>query len=115
MPTLRELYHYVVLRVSYKWEQLGVYLELDRDGARLAAIKRSNIQLGVETCCMQMFMVWLREGKRELVNWGTIFTCLEDIGSKAVVKEITKNLASKSTSNVSAVGKEIVSVAISRR
>lgn len=97
VPTLRELYHYVVVRVSYKWEQLGVYLELDRDGSRLAAIKRSYIQLGVETCCMQMFMVWLNEGKRELVNWGTIFSCLENIGSKAVIKEIIRNLAGMSS------------------
>ncbi len=95
VPTMRELYSYVVKRVCHKWEELGVCLELDRDGAKLAAIRKSFIQLGVETCCSHLFMKWLKEGRKEVVNWKTIFTCLEDIGCNGVVKEIKAKLDGK--------------------
>ena len=92
VPTIRELYDYVVKRVSYKWEGLGIYLDLDQDGAKLEAIRRSFVLLGVDICCLQLFILWLREGRKEVVVWDTVFTALENIGSHGVVKEIKAKL-----------------------
>lgn len=97
-PTTPELYRHLVQRVAYKWEGLCILLELDQDGTKLEIIRRDFFHLGSEMCLMQAFLLWLKRGGRQPVNWNTIITCLEDMEFYAVVKDLQKILQPSASS-----------------
>lgn len=75
-----------------------MHLELDKDGAKLAAIRRDFVRMGVDTCCIQVFYHWLKGEGRLPVNWDTVIACLRDMEVHRVVKEIEKVLGGEFTS-----------------
>ena len=91
VPRLRDLYQHVIRRVSDRWEELCILLELDEDGAKLAAIRRDHILQGVEMCCLHAIQYWLKgQGapSQKSVCWDTIITCLQDMGLQGIVRDI---------------------------
>ena len=81
-------------RAAYRWEGLclGLLVE-DKDGAKLEAIRRDFIQQGVEMCCLQVFLCWVKGEGALPVSWDTVFTCLQDMGDMdAVVRDVKKAL-----------------------
>lgn len=87
VPTIKELYH-IIRKVAYKWEELTVYLELDKDGGRVLAIRRDFIQHGVEICCLQALHHWLNGEGKQPVTWATLLSCLKDMDCSAVASQI---------------------------
>lgn len=89
VPRVSELYRLVVKHAAYKWEELCMgLLELDEDGAKLEAIRRDFIQLGVERCCLQVFLDWVRGEGALPVSWCTVITCLQDMEMHKVARDI---------------------------
>lgn len=69
-------------------------LEFDPDGSKQEAIRQDFIQLGVERCCLQVFLLWEREGGGggKPVCWGSVITCLQDMDMNRVVRDIKEAL-----------------------
>ena len=67
-------------------------LAVDKDGNRIAIIRRDFWGVGVEICCMQSLYLWLRGGGSSPVTWETLLSCLEDIDCLLIAKEIREEL-----------------------
>ena len=90
---MSELSRLVVGRAAYRWEELCLGLLVrDKDGAKLGAIRRDFIQQGVEMCCLQVFLCWVKGEGALPVSWDTVFTCLQDMDMEAVVRDVKKAL-----------------------
>ncbi len=67
-------------------------MELDDDGHKIDTIKRDCWGLGVQTCCLQAFQLWLKGKGKQPVTWATLVGCLEDVGYNTLADEIREKL-----------------------
>ena len=79
-PNIYELQRDLVDRVAAEWEKLGIVLQVEM--YVLNNITVNSVQQGVEKCCMDLFMRWLRgdKGTGSLPRtWDTIIPAVEEI------------------------------------
>lgn len=83
-------------------------LEMDKYGAKLETIRRDFVQQGVEMCCLQVFLCWVKgEDTQQPASWETVLTCLHDMDMNAVVKDIKKALQEEEEEEGAQTGKMI--------
>lgn len=94
VPRVSELYRQVVKHVAHKWEELCMCLEFDPYGTKQETIRQDFIKQGVEMCCLQVLLLWIREGggSGKTVCWGSIITCLQDMELRTVAKDLKEAL-----------------------
>ena len=92
VPNLSDIYRLVVKRVAWKWDKLAILLELDNEGRKIETIRRNCWGVGVEMCCMQAIIHWVRGEGKTPVSWRTLLKCIEDIECGQVAEEIAKKL-----------------------
>ena len=88
VPKIKDLYDHVICKVAYKWEELTIQLELDERGAKIGAIRTDFIQHGVEKCCLQALLCWIRGEGAQPVSWAKLLAVIKDIQLPAVSREI---------------------------
>ena len=79
-PNIYELQRDLVDRVAAEWYKLGIVLQVEM--YVLNNITVNSVQQGVEKCCMDLFMRWLRgdKGTGSLPRtWDTIIPAVEEI------------------------------------
>ena len=79
-PNIYELQRDLVDRVAAEWYKLGIVLQVEM--YVLNNITVNSVQQGVEKCCMDLFMRWLRgdKGTGSLRRtWDTIIPAVEEI------------------------------------
>ena len=79
-PNIYELQRDLVDRVAAEWYKLGIVLQVEM--YVLNNITVNSVQQGVEKCCMDLFMRWLRgdKGTGSLPRtWDTIISAVEEI------------------------------------
>ena len=79
-PNIYEVQRDLVDRVAAEWYKLGIVLKVET--YVLNNITVNSVQQGVEKCCMDLFMRWLRgdKGTGSLPRtWDTIITAVEEI------------------------------------
>jgi hypothetical protein len=100
VPLVSGLYGLVVKQAAYRWEELCLGLLVnDKDGAKLAAIRRDFIQQGVEMCCLQVFLDWIKGGGALPVSWGTVITCLHDMEMHRLAEDVERAVQEDATSD----------------
>lgn len=91
-PTIRELHKHVLKSVAAEWERLAITLHIDKDGCKIATIKRNLWGIGVEACCIEVFQRWLRGEGLEPVTWETMLESLRDLEYFNLAGDIEKHL-----------------------
>ena len=79
-PNIYEVQRDLVDRVAAEWYKLGIVLQVET--YVLNNITVNSVQQGVEKCCMDLFMRWLRgdKGTGSLPRtWDTIISAVEEI------------------------------------
>ena len=79
-PNIYEVQRDLVDRVAAEWYKLGIVLQVET--YVLNNITVNSVQQGVEKCCMDLFMRWLRGDKGTgslLRTWDTIIPAVEEI------------------------------------
>ncbi len=91
--TLKKLQRFgIIEKTAPDWEKITIALELDDDGHKIDTIKRDCWGLGVQTCCLQAFQLWLKGKGKQPVTWATLVGCLEDVGYNTLADEIQEKL-----------------------
>ena len=77
---------FVKLPVNKKWYELGIQLlsGVENSVDKLDII-RDNYPRDVETCCTEMFKLWLKETD---ASWSKLVTTLEVIGLNTLAKQL---------------------------
>ncbi len=86
-PTLKEIQKFVVPHALEIWEELGIELELDDDGAILDRIRQARNRLESK-CCLDVLKEWLRGAGVEPKTWRNLLKCLEAMSHPAAERAI---------------------------
>ncbi len=86
-PTLKEIQKFVVPHASEVWEELGIELELDDDGAILDRIRQARNRLDSK-CCLDVLKAWLQGAGVEPKTWRNLLKCLEAMSHPAAERAI---------------------------
>jgi len=95
VPKIKDLYDHVIRKVAHKWEDLVICLELDERGAKLEAIRRDFTLHGVEKCCLQALLCWIREEGRRPVSWATLLAVMREIECNSAARDVESALRGK--------------------
>jgi ERCC4-related helicase len=90
-PKLHSLEKHVIDKVAHKWEELAFQFGFDKDGAKVAQIRKNHINSGgVILCCREAFLEWLRGKGRKPPSWRELISCLEAIECNVLVENLRK-------------------------
>ena len=82
--------------VSIQWSDLGLELFNPEDDKKIGIIEKNFKIEGVEKCCKEMFIEWLKYSE-DVANWDTLVKAIKKIGLEYEAGKIEKLLKSDDT------------------
>ena len=76
----------IIRTVSPKWREIGVHLNFDPTGVKLAQIEADHT--GVDSCCRAMFQHWLEGNGVQPASWTTLIQILEECHFRSLAAQV---------------------------
>lgn len=63
----------IIKSIAPVWKDVGLLMDLDPDGQKVASIEAEHKQNGPDSCCHQIFTLWLQSPE---ATWGNLIELL---------------------------------------